>query len=93
MAALANLVPLACDGCFVGLPAVLSFVLAVVLLIGSLYMLLASNFGARLAYLIVMVSLMAFMMFLSLLWTIGGPGTTTGTGPRGREPAWVPFVQ
>lgn len=91
MVGLLPFVPLACDGCFKGYPAIISTVLITVLLIGSIYMLLWSNFGARVGYLIVMVSLGAYMVFMSLLWLIGGPGTTTGTGPRGREPAWIPF--
>jgi hypothetical protein len=82
----------ACDGCWVGLPAVIGFVVAVVVLIGSIYMLLWSNFGARQAYLITMVALAAWMILLSALWLFGAPGTTTGTGPRAREAAWVPFT-
>lgn len=83
---------LACDGCFVGFPAVLSLIIAVVVLIGSIYMLLWSNFGARQAYLIVMVALSGWMIIMSAIWLFGAPGTTTSTGPRGREPAWVPFL-
>lgn len=90
---MANAALIACDGCFVGLPAIISTVLAFVLLIGSIYMLIASNLGARTGYLVTMTSLFAFMIILSVLWLIGAPGTTTGTGPRGREPAWVPFTQ
>jgi hypothetical protein len=84
--------PLACDGCFKGYPAILSTILIVALLVGSIYVLLASNLGARVGYLVTMVSLFAFIMIMSVLWLIGAPGTTTGTGPRGREPAWVPFL-
>jgi hypothetical protein len=82
----------ACDGCFVGLPAVISLVIAAVVLIGSIYMLLWSNLGARQAYLVMMVSLSGWMIILSALWLFGAPGTTPGTGPRAREPAWVPFT-
>lgn len=82
---------LACDGCFVGYPAVISLVILLLTMIGSIYMLLASNLGAKVGYLVTMVSLSAFMIILSLLWLVGGPGTTTATGPRGREPVWVPF--
>ncbi|HEX9774610.1 MAG TPA: hypothetical protein VGB83_03405 [Actinomycetota bacterium] len=92
MTAFAELVPLACDGCFKGYPAVISLVIIVLALIGGIYMLLASNFGARQGYLITMVSLSALMLIMSLIWLLGAPGTTPATGPRGREPAWVPFL-
>ena len=88
-----HLIPLACDGCWSGWQAVLGLVIAVVVLIGSIYMLLASNFGARLGYLVLMVSLMAWIILLSAMWLFGLPGTTPGTGPRGAESAWVPFLQ
>jgi hypothetical protein len=92
MSEFASVVTLACDGCFKGYPAVISLVLIVALLIGSIWMLLWSNLGARVSYLVTMVSLGAFMVTMSLIWLIGAPGTTTATGPRGREPAWVPFT-
>jgi hypothetical protein len=82
----------ACDGCFAGFPAILSLVIAVVVLIGSIYTLLWSNLGARQAYLVLMVALSAWMILLSAMWLFGAPGTTPGTGPRGREAAWVPFT-
>jgi hypothetical protein len=82
----------ACDGCFVGVPAIISFVIAVLALIGSIYVLLWSNLGARLGYLVLMVSLFAWMIIMSGIWLFGAPGTTTSTGPRGPEPAWVPFT-
>ncbi len=82
----------ACDGCFKGLPAVISFVIIVLSLIGTIYVLLWSNLGARIGYLVLMVSLFAWMIIMSGIWLVGAPGTTTGTGPRGREPAWIPFT-
>ncbi len=87
-----HLIPLACDGCWSGWQAVLALVIAVVVLIGSIYMLLASNFGARLGYLVLMVSLMVWIILLSSLWLLGLPGTPAGTGPRGQESAWIPFL-
>lgn len=92
MALLSGTGLLACDGCFYGIPAIISLFLIVVALIGSIYMLLWSNFGARLGYLVLMVSLFGFMILMSALWLFGAPGTTTSTGPRGPEPAWVPFT-
>lgn len=88
---IAMLFPLACDGCFRGFPAWVSLGLIVMSLIGTIYMLLWSNLGARLAYLVTITALSVFMMILSVLWMIGAPGTTTSTGPRGREVAWIPF--
>lgn len=71
--------------------AVLVVVVSVVVLIGSIYMLLASNYGARLGYLVLMVSLGIWMILFSLLWLVGVPGTVPGLGPRAEEPHWVPF--
>ena len=76
-----HLIPLGCDGCWTGWQAVLGLVIAVTVLIGSIYMLLASNFGARLGYLVLMVSLMAWIILLAAMWLFGLPGTTPGTGP------------
>jgi hypothetical protein len=83
---------LACDGCFKGFPAWLMLIISVICLIGSIWMLLWSNYGARMAYLITMVSLSAFMIIFAALWLVGAPGTTTATGPRGREVQWIPFL-
>lgn len=91
IAAFTPFFPLACDGCFKGFPAWVGLFLLVICLIGGIWMLLWSNLGARTAYLVTMVSLMSFMMIFSLLWLVGGPGTTTATGPRGREVEWIPF--
>ncbi|HEX9711463.1 MAG TPA: hypothetical protein VGB52_02790 [Actinomycetota bacterium] len=71
--------------------AVLVVAVSVVVLIGSLYMLLASNYGARLGYLVLMVSLGIWMILFSLIWLVGVPGTVPGLGPRAEEPHWVPF--
>jgi hypothetical protein len=90
--ALLHFLPLACDGCWSGWQAVLGLGIAVVVLIGSIYMLLASNLGARVGYLVLMVSLMAWIILLSAMWLFGVPGTTPGTGPRGPEAQWVPFL-
>lgn len=62
------------------------------LLIGSIYVLLTGVLGARKAYLVLGTSLFGFIILLSLVWMAGAPGTTPGTGPRGTEPSWVPFL-
>jgi hypothetical protein len=92
MATLLDVSILACDGCFKGFPAWVGLFLLVASLIGSIWMLLWSNYGARLAYLITMIALTAWMIIFSAIWLIGAPGTTTMTGPRGREVQWIPFL-
>ena len=92
MASLFEFPILACDGCFKGFPAWIGLFLLVVCLIGSIWMLLWSNYGARTAYLITMIALSAWMIIFSAIWMIGAPGTTTATGPRGREVQWIPFL-
>jgi hypothetical protein len=89
---LLHFIPLGCDGCWSGWQAVMGLGIAVIVLIGSLYMLLASNLGARLGYLVLMVSLMAWIILLAAMWLFGLPGTTPGTGPRGPEAQWVAFL-
>lgn len=92
MASLFDLSILACDGCFKGYPAWIGLFIIVACLIGSIWMLLWSNYGARQAYLITMIALSAWMIIFSALWLVGAPGTTTATGPRGREVQWIPFL-
>lgn len=68
-------------------------VMALILFIGSVYMLLSAVFGRWMGYLVLMVSLGAWMMMLSALWAFGlysqGPDTQNNLGPRGRGPEWV----
>ncbi len=92
MRSLATLIPLALEGQWSGAAAVAVVLTSVLIFIGTLYYLLATLFGFRRAFHITMVSLMGFMIILSLVWLVGAPGTTPGTGPRGREPAWIPFL-
>lgn len=93
MATLLNLLPLlALEGDWADFRAVVVVVIAVVMLIGSIFMLLASNLGARLGYLVTILSLSGFMIIMSVMWMFGAPGTTTATGPRGPEPSWIPFT-
>jgi hypothetical protein len=68
-------------------------VTAIVLFIGSVYLLLAAVFGRWMGYLVSMVALSGWLMMLSSLWLFGfwsqGPTTPTNQGPRGAQPAWV----
>jgi hypothetical protein len=85
-------IPLALEGQWSGAAAVGVVLTAAAIFIGTLYYILATLFGWRRAYYITMVSLMGFIILLSLVWLAGVPGSNPGFGPRGREPAWVPFL-
>jgi hypothetical protein len=64
---------------------VLVVVAAVVLFVGSAYVLLGTNLGARLGFLVVFTGLAGFMVILSLLWcTTASPLNTL----KGRIPQW-----
>ena len=63
-----------------------------VFLPGSVWMLLASNFGALKGYLIAATAFFAFLVLLSAIWTFGLPGTPALTGPKGTEPAFKEFT-
>ena len=67
-------------------------VIAFVFLPGSVYMLLASNFGALKGYLIAGTAFFGFLIMLSAVWLFGIPGTTPLTGPKGTQPTFVPFT-
>jgi hypothetical protein len=66
---------------------------AVVIFIGSVYVLLAAYMGRVMAYLVIAVSLFAWMIIWSSIWTFGahafGVGTPNYQGPRGTEPHWA----
>lgn len=89
---MAVFIPLALEGQWSGAAAVGVVLTSIVIFIGTIYYLLVTLFGWRRAYYITMVSLMGFMIILSLVWMVGIPGTGPGFGPRGREPVWVPFL-
>jgi hypothetical protein len=63
-----------------------------VLLPGSVWMLLASNFGALKGYLIAGTAFFGFLMMLSAVWLFGIPGTTPLTGPKGTQPTFKFFT-
>jgi hypothetical protein len=62
----------------------LILLLAIVLLPGSVYLLLATNVGSRLAFLVAVAGLSGWLMLLGIMWTV----TPSATGPKGRDPAW-----
>jgi hypothetical protein len=64
---------------------VLVVVSAVALFIGSIYLLLGTNLGARLGFLVTFTCLMGFLMVLSVLWlTTASPLES----PKGRVSSW-----
>jgi hypothetical protein len=69
-------------------------VAAVVLFIGSVYVLLTAVFGLRMAYLVLAVSFFGWMILWSAIWVFGPPalGTLKYLGPRGTEAHWEVFA-
>jgi len=66
---------------------ILVVVAAIGLFCGSVYLLLATNLGARLGFLVASGALTGFMVLLSLLWlTTASPLNTL----KGRIPSWKP---
>ena len=65
---------------------------AFVFLPGSVYMLLAANFGALKGYLIAATAFFGFLVMLSAVWLFGLPGTTPLTGPKGTQPTFKFFT-
>ena len=53
---------------------------------GSVYLLLATNMGARLGLLVAFAGLFGWLSILTLTWWIQPPGN----GPRGTNPSWKP---
>jgi len=71
---------------------------ALVLFVGSVYVLLSAVFGLRMGYLVLAVSFFGWLVLLSLLWVLGQPkilgvtGTLPNLGPRGTEPHWQVYA-
>jgi hypothetical protein len=65
---------------------------AFVLLPGSVFMLLAANFGALKGYMIAATAFFGFLALLSAVWLFGLPGTTPLTGPKGTQPTFKFFT-
>jgi hypothetical protein len=65
---------------------ILTVAVAVAILGGSVYLLIATNTGARLGLMIALGGLFGFLSILTLYWWITPPGI----GPRGQDPSWKP---
>jgi hypothetical protein len=63
---------------------ILSVLVGVVVLMGSVYLLLATNVATRLGFLLALTGVFGWMTIHGLVWMIYPPGT----GPAGRVPSW-----
>ena len=57
-------------------------IIAVVVLCGSVYLILATNLGARLGFLVALTGLFGWMMLMGIVWAI------YGIGLKGPDPSW-----
>jgi hypothetical protein len=64
----------------------LTVVIGVVILCGSVYMIMATNLGSRLAFLVALTGLAGWMMLMGMVWWI------YGIGLRGPDPTWQPVA-
>jgi hypothetical protein len=64
----------------------LTVVIGVVILCGSVYMIMATNLGSRLAFLVALTGLAGWMMLMGMVWWI------YGIGLRGPDPSWQPVA-
>ena len=61
---------------------ILTVIIAVVTLCGSVYMIMATNIGARLGFLVALTGLAGWMFLMGIVWMI------YGIGLQGRMPTW-----
>ena len=61
----------------------LTVIIGVVVLMGSIYMIMATNMGSRLSFLVTLTGLMGWMVLMGLTWWI------YGIGLKGPEPSWA----
>jgi hypothetical protein len=63
---------------------ILSVLVGVVVLMGSVYLLLATNVASRLGFLLALTAVFAWLTIHGTIWWLYPPGT----GPAGRPPSW-----
>jgi hypothetical protein len=63
---------------------ILVVLVATVILFGSIYLIIATNTGARLGLLIALSAFFGFTTILTAYWWVSPPGN----GPRGTDPSW-----
>lgn len=66
---------------------ILTVTVAVAILMGSVYLIVATNTGARLGLMISLAGFFGWMTIMTLFWWIQPPGI----GPRGQDPSWHPL--
>jgi len=62
----------------------LTVVISVVILVGSIYLIMMTNMGSRLSFLVTLAGLTGWMMLMGATWWI------YGIGLRGPDPSWAP---
>jgi hypothetical protein len=62
---------------------VLTVIIAVVVLCGSIYLIMATNMGARLAFLVALAGLFGWLFLMGITWWI------YGIGLKGPDPTWA----
>ncbi|MCB1039016.1 MAG: hypothetical protein R2701_02975 [Acidimicrobiales bacterium] len=65
-----------------GLRGVLTVAVAVTILMGSIYLILATNSGARLGFMLALTGFCAWMFVMGIIWSL------YGIGPKGPAPTW-----
>jgi hypothetical protein len=63
----------------------LTVIIAVAVLCGSIYLIMATNVGARLGFLVTLTGLAGWMFLMGVIWMI------YGIGLKGPEPSWEPI--
>ena len=63
---------------------ILTVIIGAVALCGSVYLLLGTNLGVRLGFLVSMAGLFGWMMCMGIIWM------SYGIGLKGNEPSWKP---
>ena len=69
-----------------GVRGILVVSVGVAVLMGSVYIILATNTGARLGMLLALTGLFGWLTILTLFWWISPPAI----GPRGNNASWTP---
>ena len=70
-----------------GIRGILIVAVGVAVLMGSVYLLLGTNVGARLGLLVALTGLFGFMVILTFIWWLQPPAI----GPRGTNASWTPL--
>ena len=69
-----------------GIRGILVVLVGVAVLMGSVYLILGTNLGARLGFLVALTGLFGWLAILTFMWWLTPPAI----GPRGNLPSWKP---